>query len=161
MNVQTSSRDASSSREAATRGMARSVRSADAEQVAKAHREVLDQMAKRRGDGDRHTDRRKAGDREHDERPDSDLSAREPRDAFRVDEDLADLEPRDERRRHPASIPLEELDQVEVRSDRHDQLGALLEREQQREVLADARASDDLIAESELLRPLGARRAAV
>ena len=39
----------------------------------------------------------------------------------------------------PARFALEELDQVEVRADGDDQLGALLVREQQRDVLADPR----------------------
>ena len=64
----------------------------------------------------------------------------EPRDALRVDERLAHLEPRDERRRHAGPVPLHELDEVEVRAHRDDQLGAALVREEKRDVLADAGA---------------------
>ena len=84
-------------------------------------------------------------------------AADEPRDALRVDEDLADLQPRDERRRHPGAVALEELDQVEVRPDGDDQLGALLVGEQQRDVLADPRRADDLVREPEPLEPLPRR----
>ena len=42
------------------------------------------------------------------------------------------LEPRQERRRHACAVALEELDQVEMRPDRDDELGALLVREQHR-----------------------------
>ena len=66
----------------------------------------------------------------------------EPRDALRVDEDLPHLQPRDERRRHPRAVALEELDEVEVRADGDDQLGALLVGEQQRDVLADPGRGD-------------------
>ena len=45
----------------------------------------------------------------------------------------------------PARFALEELDQVEVRADRDDQLRALLVREQQREVLADPGRRDGLV----------------
>ena len=94
----------------------------------------------RRGDGD--GDRGNAGAGERDERPDPDASADEPRHAFRVDEDLAHLQPRHERRRHAGSVALQELDQVEMRADGDDQLGSLLVREQERDVLGDARRGD-------------------
>ena len=88
-------------------------------------------------DGDRAEPRR----RERHQRPHADLAAHEPRDAPRVDRAAPPrLQPRQERRRHPGPVPLEELDHVEVRADRDDQLGALLVREQQRDVLADSRA---------------------
>src|SRR5919205_254142 len=90
---------------------------------------------------------RTAGERERDERPDPDTPAGEAGDALRVDEDLADLEPCEECGRHAGAVALEELDQVEVRADRDDQLGALLVGKQEREVLADARHGDDLVAE--------------
>ena len=76
------------------------------------------------------------------ERPEADLAADEPRDALRVDEDLPHLQPRHERRGHPGAVALEELDQVEVRADGDDQLGALLVGEQQRDVLADPGRGD-------------------
>ena len=62
----------------------------------------------------------------NDERPDPDLPARQAGNAFGVDEDLAHLQARDERRRHPVTVSLEELDQVEVRPHGDDQLGPFL-----------------------------------
>ena len=90
-----------------------------------------------------------------------DAPADEPRHALRVDEDLPDLQPRHERRRHPRALALEELDQVQVGADGDDQLGALLVREQQREVLADPRRGDPLVGQAESLEPRGAGRVPV
>ena len=60
----------------------------------------------------------------------------EPADALGVDERLPHPQPRQERRGHPGPVLVEELDQVEVGADHDDQLGALLVREQHRDVLA-------------------------
>ena len=107
--------------------------------------EQLDQVPERRGgERRRRRSRRTAARDEDDERPRRrPRAADEPRHAFRVDEDLPHLQPRHERRRHPVAVALEELDQVEVRADGDDQLGALLVSEQQRDVLADAGRRDD------------------
>src|SRR5215204_5527849 len=129
MNDQRSSREARSSLVADARGIGEEY-SADAEEIAQTQREVLDEMAQRRRDGNGDGDRAEPSEREQNERPEPDLPAGEPRDALRVDQDLADLQARDERRRHAGAVALEELDQVEMRSHRNDELGPLLEREQ-------------------------------
>ena len=67
--------------------------------------------------------------------------------------DLADLQPRQERRGHPVAVALEELDQVEVRADRDDQVGALLVGEQHREVLADPGRGDEHRRQPEPVEP--------
>src|SRR6476620_4081076 len=119
MNDHTSSRAASSSRDAKTRGIPRST---DPQQVAQAQREVLDQMSQRGRHGDGDGDGAQARESEEHEWPDAHLPAGQTRDAFRIDEDLTDLQPRHERRRHPSAVALEELDQVEVSPDSNDQL---------------------------------------
>src|SRR5438105_4144726 len=69
----------------------------------------------------------------------ADATGDETRNTFRVDQDLADFQTGDKGRRHSGPVPLQELDQVEVRPDGDNQLGTLLEGEQQRYVLADTR----------------------
>ena len=66
-------------------------------------------------------------------------------DALRVHQDLADPQADEERARHPLAALVEELAEVPVRAHRHDRLGALLVREQERDVLARPRRLDDAV----------------
>ena len=81
--------------------------------------------------------------------------------ALGVDEDLPQPQPREERRRHPAAVLVEELDEVELRADGDDQLRALLGGDQHRDVLARAGRGHELERQPEPLEVLAARRAAV
>jgi hypothetical protein len=56
---------------------------------------------------------------------------------------------------------LEELDQVEVRANAHDQPGALLVREEHRDVLARADRAENQMVEAQVLETPGSGRAAV
>src|SRR5213082_2390688 len=109
-------------------------------------------MAKRRRDPDCDADRSEACEHERDEWPDSDLSACKPGDALRIDQDLPHLQPREESRRHSGPVPFEELDQVEVRADRDDQLRSLFVGEKERDVFADSCGTHELISEPEVFR---------
>src|SRR6266511_4025050 len=132
-----------------------------AEQALDAKAHELDHVTELRRRKHGRDDGTEAGEREDDERPDTDAPADETRDALRVDEDLPHLQARDERRRHPGAVALEKLDQVQVRADGDDQLGALFVGEQERDVLADSGRRDGVMRQPELLEPRGARRAAV
>src|SRR6266540_4074001 len=116
---------------------AASQRSPEAEQVPDALVQEPDEMAEPGRGGDRDHYRTEPGDGEGHQRPEPDLPAHEAGDAFRVDEDLPHLQARHEGRRHSGPVALEELGQVEVCPDGDDQLRALLEGEQERDVLAD------------------------
>src|SRR3954452_10151905 len=85
----------------------------------------------------------------------------EPAHPLGVHEDLPHAQPGQERRRHPRAVLVEELDEVEVRAHRHDELGALLGRHQHRDVLAGRRRRDDLVVEAQRVQPVAAGRAAV
>ena len=115
----------------------------------------LDQAAQLRGGGDRDHDRaeaRETASATNGSIPTLRLTSRDT--PFASTRISPTLQPRQERRGHAGAVALEELDQVEVRPDGDDQLGALLVGEQEREVLADAGRGDDVV------RRRRARRAA-
>src|SRR6266700_3679800 len=126
----------------------------ESEQVAEAVSQQTDQPPQGWGGDDRDDYRRQAREGEGDQGHQADAPRDEARDALRVDQDLADLQAGDEGRRHAGAIPLQELDQVEMRPDGYDQLGALLVGEQQRHVLADPRRPDGLVLNAQRLEPL-------
>src|SRR5207253_2249936 len=83
----------------------------------------------------------------------------QPAHTLGVDEDLSDPEAREERGGHSPTVLVEELDEVEVRADGHDQRRRLLVGDQHGDVLAGARRGHELVGQAERLQVLAARRA--
>src|SRR4051794_12951548 len=85
----------------------------------------------------------------------------EPAHALGVDEDLPHAEPGQEGGRHPRAVLVEELDEVEVRANRDDELRALLGRHQHCHVLAGGGRRHHLVFEAQLVEAVAAGRAPV